>query len=82
MSNTSFSATELLTYANLQIAAEALYGKLKASAVTADTLMTSQELDVINKNLTAEDPKDGFLTDGNKHTSKFSPTQAEQFAKD
>ena len=27
---TTFSSTELLTYANLQIAAEALYGKLKS----------------------------------------------------
>ena len=79
---TTFSSTELLTYANLQIAAEALYGKLKSPAGNPNTLMSDKDIDDINKHLTHENPKQGFLTAGNNHTSKFSQIQAEQFKQD
>ena len=75
----NFSSTELLTYANLQIAAEALYGKLKSPAGNPNVLMSAKEISDINNGLTATKPEDGYLTFGNKHTSKFSQTQAEQF---
>ena len=80
MSQNNFSASELLTFANLQIAAEALYGLLPAEAGQPDTLMSNEQIADINKLLTAENPDEGFLTAGNNHTSKFSPIQAEQFA--
>ena len=79
---TTFSSTELLTYANLQIAAEALYGKLKSPAGKPDTLMTSEDIDKINEKLFIENSYEGHLTQGNNHTSKFSKVQAEQFTKD
>ena len=84
MSQNTFSSTELLTYANLQIAAEALYGQLGKPVGVPDTLMTKEEISEINKNLTATNPDDDddYLTFGNKHTSKFSPTQATEFVKD
>ena len=73
MAQNNFSATELLTYANLQIAAEALYGHLTSPAGTI------ADVSKINGNLTGED---GYLVKGNNHSSKFTTTQAEQFAKD
>ena len=69
--NNPFNATDLLTYANLQIAAEALYGLLgKEAGLIIDDGCSSA---LVGK---------GFinsLTDGNDHTSKFTTTQAEQF---
>ena len=46
---TTFSSTELLIYANLQIAAEALYGQLKSTAGNPNTLMSDKDIDDINK---------------------------------
>ena len=69
--NTTFTATELLTYANLQIAAEALYDKLKAPAGNPSDLIANGKAELSVDNLKA----------GNKHASKFTPTQAEEFTK-
>ncbi|MBO7081355.1 MAG: hypothetical protein J6V99_04885 [Neisseriaceae bacterium] len=69
--NTTFTATELLTYANLQIAAEALYDKLKAPAGNPSDLIANGKAELSVDNLKV----------GNKHASKFSPTQAEEFTK-
>ncbi|MBR7002292.1 MAG: hypothetical protein IKI11_06515 [Neisseriaceae bacterium] len=71
MSQNNFSASELLTFANLQIAAEALYGNLKSPAGTI------ADVSDINGHLTGEN---GYLVAGNDHSSKFTTTQAEQFA--
>ena len=70
--NTPFTATELLTYANLQIAAEALYGKLE-SAVGNPSNLIENGITILNE---------ASLIDGNKHTSKFTTTQAAEFVKD
>ena len=79
---TTFSSTELLTYANLQIAAEALYGQLKSTAGNPNTLMSDKDIDDINKDLFKENSDEGYLTQGNNHSSKFSQTQAKEFIKD
>ncbi|MBO7081353.1 MAG: hypothetical protein J6V99_04875, partial [Neisseriaceae bacterium] len=68
MENT-FTATELLTYANLQIAAETLYGKLKAPAGNPSDLTANGKAELTVKN----------LKDGNMHSSLFSETQAKEF---
>ena len=67
----TFSATELLAYANLQIAAEALYDLLESPAGTF------ADVSDINNNLSG---KDGYLFAGNKHASRFTTTQADEFA--
>ena len=69
--NNTFTATELLTYANLQIAAEALYGKLKDPAGNPSDLIANGEI---------TGKIETHLTDGNKHSSKFTTTQAAEFA--
>ena len=68
MENT-FTATELLTYANLQIAAETLYGKLKDPAGNPSDLTANGKAELTVKN----------LKDGNMHSSLFSETQAKEF---
>ena len=72
--NSQPTATEMLEFANLQIAAEALHNLLTAPAGTPDKLMSTTEIDRINDALEAN------LIDGNNHSSKFTTTQAEQFA--
>ena len=68
-----FTATELLEFANLQIAAEALYGLLDKEAGL-----------IIDEGCSSAIVGDGFIQslseEGNKHTSKFSETQAKEFA--
>ena len=71
--NTPFTASKLLAYANLQIAAEALYGKLKDPAGNPSDLIANGEI---------TGKIETHLTDGNKHSSKFTTTQAAEFVKD
>ena len=72
--NSQPTATEMLEFANLQIAAEALHNLLTAPAGTPDKLMSTTEIDRINDTLKAN------LIDGNNHSSKFTTTQAKEFA--
>ncbi|MBR6026348.1 MAG: hypothetical protein IK065_01960, partial [Neisseriaceae bacterium] len=79
--NNPFTATELLEFANLQIAAEALYGLManKERGITENKLGNPANIEnnpIITNN---RDELIDFLTDGNYHSSKFSTTQAEQF---
>ena len=55
------NAATLLEFANLQVAAEALYDK--------ENIVTPTKISNLN-----------YLKDGNNHTSKFTDTQAEEFA--
>ena len=63
------SIAETLKYANLQMAAEALY-RFDANT-TPDQTPGQPYVGTI-------DP--AFLTDGNRHASKFTPTEAAKFA--
>ena len=78
----TFSSSELLIYANLQIAAETLYGLLEKPAGDPNILMNNNDISDINAELFKENSYEGLLTQGNNHTSIFSQTQAEQFAQD
>ena len=71
--NNSFTATELLQFANLQIAAEVLYGKLTAPAGNP-TDLTANENAVLSEEY--------LVDEGNKHSSRFTSTQATEFIKD
>ena len=72
------TATELLVFANLQIAAEALYGQLEKSSIDTTiidrTNYLSEQGDSINSG-------EELLNIGNKHASRFTITQAEEFVK-
>ena len=65
------SASQYLEFANLQIAAEAFYNNIKANP----NWQNSSGGNVIFGNL-IDIPS---LVDGNKHTSKFTPTLAQEF---
>ena len=67
----NFSATELQTYANVQIAAETLYGLLKAEPGSTTNIDTTNHL--------AGDKAIELLRNGNDHSSRFSETQAKEF---
>lgn len=64
---------EYLKYANLQMAAEALFG---FNATPPGTVLTPADLAANDKN-TLEN-----LTDGNLHASKFTSTEAEKFTQE
>jgi len=68
---------EMLKYANLQLAAEALYdfrAKLTPSQTPGDLISTEGHyFDAIRPDI---------LTTGNEHASRFAPTEAEKFVKD
>jgi hypothetical protein len=67
---------EMLKYANLQMAAEALYGfKAKFTPNQDPGSLTDFETGHFNRALTVD-----ILTDGNEHASRFAPTEAEKFA--
>ena len=75
------NAATLLEFANLQVATEALYGKKKSQPDWKDNVVNAKP------NSEKNNGKDSFvkilvqdLIDGNEHTSKFTPTQAEEFA--
>ncbi len=73
MSNTNLipNAATLLEFANLQVAAEALYGQ-------QDAIPDWQNrTNIFNDNLVDI----GLLNDGNNRTSKFTKAQAAEFAK-
>lgn len=64
------NAATLLEFASLQVAAEALYGK-------QDVMPNwEKKTNLFNENLINSE----FLKDGNNRTSRFTPTQAEEFA--
>ena len=64
------NAATLFEFDNLQVAAEALYGK---QDVMPDW---EKKTNLFNENLINSE----FLKDGNKHTSRFTATQAAEFA--
>ena len=66
---------EYLKLANLQMAAEALFGY---EAVSADPNQPPPSLEPGKPRVGAIDP--AWLTTGNLHASKFTPTQAAEFA--
>ena len=79
MSQNTFSATELQTYANVQIAAEALYGLLGEATGSTTNLDTTNYL---VDGITIDDEHFTgikLLQEGNKHSSLFSETQAKKF---
>ena len=75
------NAATLLEFASLQVAAEALYGKKKSQPNWKDNVVNAKP------NSEKNNEKEGFvkilaqdLIDGNDRTSKFTATQAEEFA--
>ena len=75
------NAATLLEFANLQVAAEALYGKKKSQPNWKDNVVNAKP------NSEKNNEKEGFveilardLTTGNERTSRFTKTQAEEFA--
>jgi len=71
------SIPEMLKYATLQMATEALYGfnaKTRPNQAPGDLLSNTGHF---NDPLTAD-----ILTTGNEHASRFAPAEAEKFVKD
>ena len=75
------NAATLLEFANLQVAAEALYGKKKSQPNWKDNVVNAKP------NSEKNNEKEGFveilvrdLTTGNERTSRFTKTQAAEFA--
>ena len=75
------NAATLLEFANLQVAAEALYGKQKSQPDWKDNVVNAEkDSGKNNKKKGVVEISKEDLTLGNKHTSKFTDTQAEEFA--
>ncbi|MBP5789608.1 MAG: hypothetical protein J6W29_05175, partial [Neisseriaceae bacterium] len=75
MSQNQFSATELQTYANVQIAAETLYGLLNGHLGDTTNIDQTNFLTGTHWGQTSIE----LLREGNKHSSLFSETQAKEF---
>ncbi len=76
---TTPTVAELLKYANLQMAAEALYSSNTRKKDPA-SLLPGDPFSLNGHFSGAIDPE--ILKTGNEHASRFAPTEAEKFAKD
>lgn len=75
------NAATLLEFANLQVAAEALYGKQKSQPDWKDNVVNAEkDSGKNNKKKGVVEISEEDLTYGNNHTSKFTDTQAKEFA--